>query len=90
MRNAGSAVGLEMGRVRKGEVLLAEYMSAQMTSLVETLDTTQDRAEQSTLAALEQQHAADDLEARARRLTAQGRIMINSSGQKHWSVIAVL
>ncbi len=54
MRNVEYAVGKEMGRVRKGQVFVAEEMNAQRTSLVETLRTTQNGAEQSTLAALEQ------------------------------------
>ncbi len=90
MRDAESAVGMEMGRVRDGEVFAAEEMNAQMTSLAETFRTTQYRAEQSALAALEQQRIADKLEAYARRLTALGRSMLNNSEQKHWSIIAEL
>ncbi len=52
MHNAESAVGMEMGRVRKRKVLAADDMNAQMTSLTETLRTMQNRAEQSTHAAL--------------------------------------
>ena len=48
MRNTESAVGMELGRVRNGEMLAAEERNSQMTSLVETLRTTQNRAEQST------------------------------------------
>ncbi len=58
MHNSESEVGMEIGRVRNGEMLAAEEMNAQMTSLVETLRTAQHRAEQSTLAALSQQRIA--------------------------------
>ena len=88
--NAESTVGMEMDRVRAGELNAAQEMNSQMTSLVETLRATQNRAEQSSLAVLDQQRIANDLEVYANRLTAQGRAMINNSEQKHWSIVAEL
>ncbi len=82
MRNAESAVGMEIGCFRNGKVLTGEEMNIQTMSLVEILRTTQNRAERSTLAALEQQCVADNLMAYAKRMTAQGRIMMNKSEQK--------
>ncbi len=41
MSNAESAVGMEMDRVRAGEMLASQEMNYQMTSLVETLRMTQ-------------------------------------------------
>ena len=81
---------MEMDRVLAGDMIAAQEMNFQMTSLVETLRMTQSRAERSSLAALEQQRIADDLEAYANELTAQGRTMINNSEQKHWSIFAEL
>ena len=76
LRNAESAVGLEMERVHASEVAAAEGMEAQMASLLDVLRTTQSGAESSSLAALEQQKLAGDLEAYAKRLTAQGRMLV--------------
>ena len=41
--NAESAVGMEMDRVRAGELNAVQEMNSQMTSLVETLRATQNR-----------------------------------------------
>jgi hypothetical protein len=90
LHNAESFVGMEMDRVRASEHNAAQEMNSQMTSLVETLRATQSRAEQSSLAVLDQQRIANDLEQYANKLTAQGRAMINNSEQKHWSIVTEL
>ncbi len=55
LRNAESAVGLEMERVPASEVATAESMEAHMASLLGILRTTQSRAESNSLGALKQQ-----------------------------------
>ena len=56
----------------------------------DTLRATQNRAEQSSLAVIDQQRIANDLELYANRFTALGRAMINNSEQKHWSIVTEL
>ena len=90
LHNAESFVGMEMDRVRASEHNTAQKMNSQMTTLVETLRATQGRAEQSSLAVIDQQRIANDLELYANKLTAQGRAMINNSEQKHWSIVTEL
>ncbi len=86
-----SSAGMELlGPALAGGTHAAQEMNAQMTSLVETLRATQNRAEQRILAALEQQRVPDGLDAYAKKLPAQGRSTINSSEQKHWSIAAEL
>ena len=88
LHNAEAAVGLELGRVHASEVAAAEGMEAQMASLLGVLRTTQSRAEDSSLAALEQRKLASDLDLYATRFTAQGRMMINNSEQKQWHLVS--
>ena len=78
--NAESTVGMEMDRIRVGELNAAQEMNSQMTSLVDTLRATQNRAEQSSLAVLDQQRIANDPESCATRLTSHGRAMIKQFG----------
>ncbi len=82
LRNAESAVGLEMERARASEVATAESMEAQVAFQLGVLRTTQNRAESSSMAALEQQRMASDFDACAKRVTAQRRMMITKSEQK--------
>ena len=81
---------MEMDRVRAGELNAVQEMNSQMISLVVTLRATPNRAEHSSLAVIGQQRIANDLEWYATKLTAQGRAMINSSEQKHWSIVTEL
>ena len=90
LQNAKSYVGMEMGRVRASEQNTEQAMNAHMTTLVETLRAAQGRAELSSLAAIDQQRIANDLEQYANKLNAQGRAMINDSEQKHWSIVTEL
>ncbi len=60
------------------EAAAAEGMEAHMVSLIDVLRTRQSRAKSSSHAALEQQRLAGDLEAHAKKFTAQGRIMSRS------------
>ncbi len=73
-----------MERVRASEVEVAAGMEAQITSLLSVLRTMQSSAESSSTAVLEQQKMAGDLDAYAKRLTAQVRMMINNPEQKQW------
>ena len=63
-------------------------MEAQMAALLNVLRTTQSRAEDSSMAALEQQKLASDLDVYAKRLTAQGGMMITNSEQKQWNLVS--
>ena len=90
LKNAEAAVGLEMSRVRDNELAASEGMEAQMGQLIGVLRATQSRAEDSSLAALEQQKLASDLDVYAKRLTTQGRMMIKNSEQKQWNLVSEL
>ena len=90
LQNAKSYVGMEMDRVRASEQNTEQAMNTQMTTLVETLRAAQGRAELSSLAMIDQQRIANDLEQYANKLNAQGRAMINDSEQKHWSIVTEL
>ena len=59
-----------------------------MATLLNVLRATQSRVEDSSLAALEQQKLASDLDVYAKRLTAQGRMMITNSEQKQWNLVS--
>jgi len=83
-----AAVGLEMSIVHASEVAASEGMEAQMATLLDVLRTTQSRAEDSSMAALEQQKLANDLDVYAKRLTAQVRMMITNSEQKQWNLVS--
>ena len=82
LHNAEAAVGLEMSRAHASEVAAPDGMEAQMATLLSVLRATQSRAEDIALAALEHQNLASDLDVYAKRLTAQGRMMITNSEQK--------
>jgi hypothetical protein len=90
LQNAKSYVGMEMDRVRASEQNTEQAMNNQMNTLVETLRAAQGRAELSSLAMIDQQRIANDLEQYANKLNAQGRAMINDSEQKHWSIVTEL
>ena len=90
LQNAKSYVGMEMDRVRASEQNTEQAMNTQMTTLVETLRAAQGRAELSSLALIDQQRIANDLEQYANKLNAQGRAIINDSEQKHWSIVTEL
>ncbi len=79
---------MEMRQLRASEVAVAQGTEAQTATMLGVLRTTQNRAESSSMAALEQQKLAGDLDAYANRLSIQGGMMMSNSEPKQRNLAA--
>ena len=87
MRNAEVAVGTELGSIRNNEVIAAQHMHAEMSTLTDALRNTQEMAENRALATNEQRQLVQNLNVYLQRLNAQGRVMIANAEHQQWRTV---